>query len=254
MFVLSVLARTVAALAADPPPGTYLESCSAAKVDGESLVATCKRADGTEQPASLADYKKCTGDIWSIDGVLGCSQGAAPAGPYTESCEYPSVMESTLSATCTTGSGAKVGASLADYKRCLSGTIANLDGRLVCDADGTPRGPYSKSCMGKDVGNGRLNALCKNKSGAYVPVSLRDYKSCIPDSIVNANGALACDWSEYPAGNYTKSCFFKKTRGTMLIANCLTKRGELQPTSLADYEDCGGGIYNVDGDLTCGAK
>ena len=254
MLVVTVLARAVAVLAADPPPGTYLESCTAAKVDGESLVATCKRADGTEQPASLADYKKCTGDIWSNDGVLGCSQGAAPAGRYTESCEYPSVIENNLTATCTTSTGAKVVSSLAEYKRCIAGTIANLDGRLVCDEDGTPRGPYAKSCMGKDVGNGKLNALCQNKKGAYVAASLRDYKSCIPDSIVNANGTLVCDWSEYPAGNYTKSCFFKKTRGNLLIANCLTRSGELQPTTLADYESCGGGIHNVDGDLTCGGR
>jgi hypothetical protein len=254
ILVPIVLGRTLAALAVDPPQGTYLETCTAAKIDGEALAATCKKADGTEQPAALANYKQCTGDIWNNDGVLGCSQGAAPAGPYTQSCEYAAILGDVLSATCTLGSGEKVVASLPDYKRCLSGTIDNLGGRLVCDSDGTPRGPYSKSCVDKNVGNGKLIALCKSRSGTYVSASLRDYKSCIPDSIVNANGSLVCDWTEYPAGNYTKSCFFKKTSGTMLIASCQTRTGELQPTSLNDYEDCRSGIHNVDGDLTCGGR
>jgi len=254
MWVFIVFGRAIAALAADPPPGTYLETCTAPTVDGESLAATCKRTDGTEQPASLATYKECKGDIWNNDGVLGCSLEAVPAGPYAQSCEYASVVEGVLNATCATGGDTKVATSLANYKNCLPGTIANINGTLLCDADGSPQGPYSKTCVGKNVGNGNLAASCMNRSGAYVPASLRSYKSCIPGSIANANGALVCDWTEHPAGSYTKSCFFKKTSGTMLIASCLTKAGDLQPTSLTDYESCSGGIGNVDGELTCGAK
>ena len=254
ILVPIVLWKAVAALATDPPPGTYLESCTAPAVNGETLVASCKRTDGSEQPSSLANYKQCAGDIWNNDGSLGCAQGAIPVGPYGESCEYVSVVEEVLNARCTTASGTKVAASLADYKKCLPGTIINIDGKLVCDADDSPKGAYAKSCVGKDVSNGTLKALCKTKSGAYHSASLAGYKSCIPDSIANANGTLVCDWTEYPGGNYTKSCFFKKTSGSMLIASCLTKMGDLQATSLTDYESCKSGINNDDGDLKCGAQ
>src|SRR6185436_4833612 len=137
--------------------------------------------------------------------------------------------EDVLNATCTTAGG-KVLASLPDYKKCQAGTIANINGRLVCDAGDTPTGAYSKSCAGKTISNGRLRALCKTKRGEYQPASLASYERCIPNSITSVNGTLVCDWSEYPRGSYTKSCFFKKTNGPTLIASCLTKRGELQPT------------------------
>lgn len=252
-LVVIVVGRAVAALAAEPPPGTYQETCTAAAVAGGTLTATCTGADGSEQPASLPSYTQCKGDIWNNGGVLGCSQGPVPAGPYATSCEYPTVVDKVLSATCTTGKGEKVAASLPDYETCLKGTIANIDGRLVCDAQGTPKGPYAKSCVAKSVGNKNLSALCQNKSGAYVSAVVRDYEDCIPNSIVNVNGKLVCDWTEYPPGGYTKSCYFKKTNGGMLTASCLTKSGELQPTSLTEYEDCGR-INNVAGELTCGTK
>jgi hypothetical protein len=252
ILVPIVLSKAVAALATDPPPGTYLESCTGAAVNGDTLSASCKRADGSEQPASLASYKQCAGDIWNNDGSLGCAQGAVPAGPYSESCEYVTVVEDVLTATCTTAAGASVAASLADYKKCLAGTIANIGGRLVCDVDGSPKGAYAKTCVGKNVSNGSLKALCPTKAGAYQSASLASYERCLPNSIANVNGALVCDWAEHPAGNYTKSCFFKKTNGSMLIASCLTKQGELQATSLGDYESCTGGIYNDNGDLRCG--
>ena len=248
-----VLASAVAAFATDPPPGTYLETCTGATVTGDALAATCKRVDGTEQPASLPDLKICTGDIWNNDGVLGCAQGEVPAGPYTQSCQYVTVVDQTLKATCTVANGI-VEATLPDYGKCLPGTINNIGGRLVCDVDGTPKGGYDKSCVGKNVSGGALKALCKTRSGAYQSASLASYDKCIPNSISTVNGSLVCDWSEYPSGSYTKSCFFKRTSGTMLIASCLTRRGELQPTSLADYEDCHGGIRNDDGDLVCGVQ
>jgi hypothetical protein len=103
------------------------------------------------------------------------------------------------------------------------------------------------------MSGGRLRALCKTRSGAYQPASLASYDKCVPNSISNTNGRLVCDWSEYPSGSYTKSCFFKRTSGTMLIASCLSKKGELEPTSLTDYQDCKGGIQNDNGELRCGA-
>ena len=246
-----VLASAVAAFATDPPPGTYLETCTGATVTGDALAATCKRVDGSEQPASIPDLKVCTGDIWNIDGTLGCAQGVVPAGPYSQSCQYATIVDDVLKATCTVANGV-VEASLADYAKCLPGSINNINGRLVCDVDGTPKGAYDKSCVGKNVSGGALKALCKNRSGEYQPASLASVDKCIPNSISNTNGSLVCDWSEHPSGSYTKSCFFKRTSGTMLIASCLTKKGELQATSLSDYEDCHSGILNDNGDLRCG--
>jgi hypothetical protein len=251
-FASIVLAGAVAAFATDPPPGTYLETCTGATVQGDALAATCKRVDGSEQAASIPDLKVCTGDIWNIDGTLGCAQGAVPAGPYSQSCQYATIVDQVLKATCTVPNGI-VEASLADYGKCLPGTINNIGGRLVCDVDGTPKGAYDKSCVGKSLSGGRLRALCKNRAGEYQPVSLASADKCVPNSISYTNGRLVCDWSEFPSGLYTKSCFFKRTNGTMLIASCLTKTGELQATSLSDYEDCRGGILNDNGDLRCSA-
>jgi hypothetical protein len=246
------LAAAVAALAADPPPGTYLETCTAAAVAGDTLTATCKRADGSEQPASLDNYQDCKGDIWNNDGTLGCPQGNIPAGRYTESCEYVTVVGDVLSATCRAAGDTVVSASLPDYKKCVPGTILNINGRLVCDSGDSPKGAYSRSCVGTSAGGGKLTALCETRAGTYQSASLGSYERCLPGSIVNANGTLACDWTEFPAGSYTKSCFFKKTNGSRLTALCLTRKGELQATSLADYASCAGGISNVDGDLMCG--
>ena len=73
-----------------------------------------------------------------------------------------------------------------------------------------------------------------------------------PTGDVGVNGTREIAWesdSDEVTINVPSTVTYRPGSGTMLIASCLTKRGELQPTSLSDYEDCHSGIHNDDGDL-----
>ncbi len=55
------------------PQGSYLRSCTNAAMQGDSLIATCRRADGREERSALAGVRRCVGDIGNNNGVLQCS-------------------------------------------------------------------------------------------------------------------------------------------------------------------------------------
>src|SRR5881394_3620401 len=63
------------------PQGSYLRSCMGAALRGDTLVATCRRADGREQQTSLPDVRRCVGDIGNNNGNLQCNYGGGRAGP-----------------------------------------------------------------------------------------------------------------------------------------------------------------------------
>ena len=63
------------------PQGSYLRSCNGAAMHGDTLVATCRRPDGREQRTSLAEVRRCVGDIGNNGGNLQCSYGGGHAGP-----------------------------------------------------------------------------------------------------------------------------------------------------------------------------
>src|SRR5437764_7588846 len=63
------------------PQGSYLSSCMGAGLRGDTLVATCRRADGYEQRTSLAAVHRCVGDIGNNNGTLQCTYGGAQAVP-----------------------------------------------------------------------------------------------------------------------------------------------------------------------------
>src|SRR5260370_9374603 len=49
-------------------------------MQGDSLVAPCRRADGREERSALAGVRRCVGDIGNNNGVLQCSvQGGGVA-------------------------------------------------------------------------------------------------------------------------------------------------------------------------------
>ena len=68
---------------AQVPQGSYLQSCRDIKMQGQTLAAVCRRADGREQGSYLAEVHRCVGDIGNNNGVLQCNRGPgpAPAGP-----------------------------------------------------------------------------------------------------------------------------------------------------------------------------
>lgn len=60
---------------ADLPPGTYLQSCQAPQMQGDTLTATCTNYFGAPQLTSMvnADYCNSTGhDIANVNGALHC--------------------------------------------------------------------------------------------------------------------------------------------------------------------------------------
>ena len=63
------------------PQGSYLRSCNGAAMHGDTLVASCRRPDGREQRTSLAEVRRCVGDIGNNGGNLQCSYGGGHAGP-----------------------------------------------------------------------------------------------------------------------------------------------------------------------------
>ena len=83
--VLAGLGWSLPAQAQGLPQGTYLQSCSGARMEGDTLVARCRTRDGGEQRSALSGVNRCVGDIGNSNGSLACNFGgraqAAPVGP-----------------------------------------------------------------------------------------------------------------------------------------------------------------------------
>ncbi len=65
------------------PQGSYQRSCYNVGMQGDTLVAVCRRVDGRDQRTSLAAVSRCVGDIANRNGQLQCTYGQArePADP-----------------------------------------------------------------------------------------------------------------------------------------------------------------------------
>lgn len=90
-LLLATLCWTSPALAQGIPEGSYLRSCNGARVEGDTLIARCRRVDGFEQRSALPDMHRCAGDIANDNGQLRCNyRPGPPPGPppgYYERCE-----------------------------------------------------------------------------------------------------------------------------------------------------------------------
>jgi hypothetical protein len=80
VLLLGGMALFQPAAAQGLPQGSYLRSCNGALLRGDTLVATCRTPDGREQRTSLADVRRCVGDIGNNAGNLQCNYGGR-AGP-----------------------------------------------------------------------------------------------------------------------------------------------------------------------------
>ena len=82
-LVITVVCLAQPAAAQSVPPGSYLRSCGEAYLQGDTLIATCRRVDGYAQQTSLPAVRSCVGDIGNANGHLTCNhvRGAAPQ-PY----------------------------------------------------------------------------------------------------------------------------------------------------------------------------
>ena len=83
--VLAGLGWSLPAQAQGLPQGSYLNSCNGARIEGDTLVARCRTADGREERSALAGVNRCVGDIGNSNGSLSCNSGgraqAVPVGP-----------------------------------------------------------------------------------------------------------------------------------------------------------------------------
>ena len=77
---------SIAAYAQGLPPGSYQQSCRDFRMQGGTLTAVCRRANGRgDQPTAL-NVTHCVGDIGNNNGQLVCNGGrpAAPEPPPRE--------------------------------------------------------------------------------------------------------------------------------------------------------------------------
>ena len=79
-MVLSFAAVPLHADAQGAPQGTYLRTCTHVATRGDTLVADCRRTDGSWGRAVLRDLDRCVGDIGNMDGRLACNRGERSYG------------------------------------------------------------------------------------------------------------------------------------------------------------------------------
>jgi hypothetical protein len=83
LFVGAAMLLSVAAAplhAQGFPEGSYLQSCTHIAVNGDRLLADCRRADGSWARTALRDVDRCVGDIGNMDGQLACNRAGRNYG------------------------------------------------------------------------------------------------------------------------------------------------------------------------------
>lgn len=71
------------------PQGSYLRTCNGARIEGNTLIARCRTADGREERSALASVHRCVGDIGNVNGQLQCNYG----GPRAQGAPVPGYGE-----------------------------------------------------------------------------------------------------------------------------------------------------------------
>ncbi len=269
MKPLTVLALAGAAILAmgssgamGVPQGSYLQSCTQAYVDGDTLRARCWSAAGRYKKTWLTGYAACVTDIANVDGVLTCSGhalGNAPAPEPVTTAEAPPAAEPPKPAPAPKPAPQPQPAAA----------------RL-------PAGSYASSCVDIRVDGDTLRARCPTRSGRMKTTFLGGYVYCDGD-IANVDGLLSCVGGRVvaeapppaeppgpaprpapeprpeaqpvavrlPPGSYATSCVDVRIDGDTLRARCPTRSGRMKTTWLTGYAYCDGDIANVDGRLSC---
>jgi CVNH domain len=73
------------------PPGSYQQSCRDFRMQGSTLTAVCRRAQGRGEQVTALNVAHCVGDIGNNNGQLVCNGGqpAAPAPRRGQGPGYP---------------------------------------------------------------------------------------------------------------------------------------------------------------------
>jgi hypothetical protein len=82
---------TFAAYAQGLPPGSYQQSCRDFRMQGGTLTAVCRRANGRGDQQTALNVTHCVGDIGNNNGQLVCNGGqpAAPVPPPARQAQAP---------------------------------------------------------------------------------------------------------------------------------------------------------------------
>jgi hypothetical protein len=205
---------------AGAPQGSYKDTCRNAHIEGDNLIAECRTSGGDWHRTSLDNYRQCRGDIFNSDGGLRCRQGDEGRG----------------------GRG--------DEDR------------------GAPAGSYKDTCRNVHMDGDNLVAECRTRDGDWHRTSLDNYRECRGD-ISNDDGRLRCrrgdedhggrgndDHGGYgggnePAGSYAQTCRNIRAEHGDLEADCRNRDGDWHHSSLDNYRDCKGDVFNDDGRLRC---
>ena len=143
--ILSCVALSSSAEARWAPGGSYEDSCTNVRFDGDTLTASCRRHNGTWKNTWLPNADNCDGNIVPNDnGQLECAgyhdrdwyrdnSDGGPSGSYERNCTNIRMDGYTLKATCQRNNGSWRWTELEDAYDC-DGHIANYDGHLVCRA------------------------------------------------------------------------------------------------------------------------
>jgi len=94
LAAIALIAGVAIAQAQSVPPGSYLNSCTNVRVEGRTLKALCRAANGQQVPTEYGEIDNCRNDIVNENGRLNCKlgtqppRGAAPAPGYGQQQPY----------------------------------------------------------------------------------------------------------------------------------------------------------------------
>jgi hypothetical protein len=80
LAVIALAFLSASAYAQAPPPGSYQQSCTDIRMQGPTLTAVCRRANGRGEQLTALNVAHCVGDIGNSNGQLVCN-GGQPAAP-----------------------------------------------------------------------------------------------------------------------------------------------------------------------------
>jgi hypothetical protein len=188
---------------------------------------------------------------WMRSSNVAHAKGQIPDGSYKQTCWGIYTKGHTLGAMCKRMDGALQYTELKDFHLCVGG-ISNKNGNLRCDkGEPAPAGSYTDTCFDIRAEYGTLYAMCRSRSGLYLPTSLADYKSCV-GGVANLDGFLRCNkGGTPPAGSYSKSCRDTWVSGSTLHSSCKDWGGGWRATTLNEFKFCRTTVSNMDGYLTC---
>jgi hypothetical protein len=163
------------------------------------------------------------------------SAQSIPSGSYQQSCTNVRVRGDVLTARCNAPQGGTVRSTIA-LDSCRRGDIANMNGQLTCNRNGSGRNGYGYGNNG--YGNNGNNGYGNNGNNGYGNNGNNGYGN---------NG-----YGRVPGGSYQQSCTNVSMNGGILTATCPSGNGSRITTSI-NPRSCGGvDITNRNGRLQCG--